>query len=667
MPATYHRKIHHSAAIILMIPFTFKYVKQLAVLSMLLFLSGFLSAQNTGQLKWLVTAQKNSGKEYTITAKGIITDGWRVFTNKSIIEELDKAAVIFTDSAIQKNSDVEINGTEKTITDPLFKQIATTVEKEITLSQKITFTNTVPGKLKVLLTYSFAKGNTEFFTEPGEKFEVTLEGGATVSVDDNRIKISSIDLKNPIAKCGDTETQQNKGLWQIFLIGFLGGLIALLTPCVFPMIPLTVSFFTKNETNRKKGMANALLYGFFIFLIYVLLSVPFYFLPKGNEEILNNISTNPWLNIAFFIIFIVFALSFFGLYEITLPSALANKADAKSSTGTIAGIFFMALTLAIVSFSCTGPILGSLLVGALNGGAINLTAGLAGFGLALALPFALFALFPQLLSSLPKSGGWLSEVKVVLGFIELAMAIKFLSNADLTQHWGIIKREIFIGFWIFCSVSIALYLLNVVPFKRKYPVKFSKAKWAVTILFAAITVYLIPGISNTKYAKLSLISGFPPPYCYSVYNQPYYCNEPLKDYNDALKIAKEKNKPIMLDFTGWNCVNCRKMEENVWPDERVKKLMDEFILVSLYVDDRKKLPAHKQFTYKTTDGGEKDIVTIGDKWATMQVENFGVTSQPYYVLLSPDEKLLNMPVAYEPSAEAYAAWLQCGLDAFKKK
>jgi thiol:disulfide interchange protein DsbD len=456
-------------------------------------------------------------------------------------------------------------------------------------------------------------------------------------------------------------------LWQIFLIGFLGGLIALLTPCVFPMIPLTVSFFTKKETNRKKGIANALMYGGFILLIYILLSVPFYFLPKGNEEILNNISTNPWLNISFFIIFIVFALSFFGLYEITLPSSIANKADSKSNTGTIAGIFFMALTLAIVSFSCTGPILGSLLVGALDGGAINLTAGLAGFGLALALPFALFALFPQLLSSLPKSGGWLSEVKVVLGFIELAMAIKFLSNADLTQHWGVIKREVFIGFWILCGLGITLYLLNVWPLKRKYPVKFSKAKWVFTILFAAITVYLIPGVTNTQYSKLSLISGFPPPYCYSIYGHQYYCDEPIKDYNEALKLAKEKNKPIMLDFTGWNCVNCRKMEENVWPDERVKKLMDEFILVSLYVDDREKLPAHKQFTYTTADSSKKEIVTVGDKWATFQVENFGVTSQPYYVLISPDEKLLNMPAAYEPSAAAYAAWLQCGLDAFNKK
>ncbi len=644
-----------------------KTIKQLCVITGLLFLSLFVTAQNTGQVTWQLSSQKITDKEYNIIAKGTIANGWRIYSNKTVIDGLEKVAINFTDSSIEKIGLVEITGVEQTAKDLVFEQTATTVETEITLTQKIKFQSTVPGILKIALAYSFAKGADEFLTEAAEKFDVKLEGGAAVAADDNRIKISTIDLKNPVANCGNATGEEGKGLWQIFLIGFLGGLIALLTPCVFPMIPLTVSFFTKKASSRKKGIGNALLYGFFILLIYVLLSTPFYFLPQGNEEILNNISTNPWLNIAFFIVFIVFALSFFGLYEITLPSGFANRTDSKSNTGTVLGIFFMALTLAIVSFSCTGPILGSLLVGALKGGAINLTAGLAGFGLALALPFALFALFPQLLSSLPKSGGWLSEVKVVLGFIELAMAIKFLSNADLTQHWGVIKREIFIGFWVLCGLCTVLYLLNIWPFKRKYPVKFTKAKWIFTLLFAAITIYLIPGVTNTKYAKLSLISGFPPPYCYSVYQHPYYCDEPIKDYNEALKLAKERNKPLMIDFTGYNCVNCRKMEENVWPDEQVKKLMDEFILVSLYVDDRAKLPAHKQFTYTTTSGNKKEIITVGDKWATMQVENFGVTSQPYYVLVSPDERLLNLPVAYEPNAAAYAAWLQCGLDAFNKK
>lgn len=645
------------------------HVKQLWVITWLLFLSLFVTAQNTGQVKWQVSSQKTNDKEYSIIAKGVIAGGWHIYTNKTIIEGLEKAAINFTDSSIKKTGELEITGAEKTGDDAALGQQVSTIQNEITVTQKIKFHSTVPAVLKLSLVYNFANAET-FLAEAGEKFEVTLEGGAAVDVNDNRIKIPGLDLNKPLANCGNAAVKNDKGIWQIFLIGFLGGLIALLTPCVFPMIPLTVSFFTKKATSRKKGIGNALLYGFFIFLIYVLLSVPFYFLPKGNEEILNNISTNPWLNISFFIIFIVFALSFFGLYEITLPSSFSNAADSKSNTGTLLGVFFMALTLAIVSFSCTGPILGSLLVGALNGGAINLTAGLAGFGLALALPFALFALFPQLLSSLPKSGGWLGEVKVVLGFIELAMAMKFLSNADLTQHWGVIKREIFIGFWVLCGLCTVLYLLNVPPFKRKYPVKFTKAKWFFTILFAAITIYLIPGITNTKYAKLSLISGFPPPYCYSVYQHPLYCDEPIKDYNEALKLAKEKNKPLMIDFTGYNCVNCRKVEENVWPDERVKKLMDEFILVSLYVDDRAKLPAHKQFTYITADSTKKEIITVGDKWATFQVENFKISTQPYYVLLSPDEKLLTNPMEYYPGSKYitdYAAWLQCGLDAFKKK
>jgi thiol:disulfide interchange protein len=665
MLTTHHRKIHHRTELILMKVFFKKYIRQCGITTALLFLGSFLFAQNTGQVKWQLSSQKINDKEYTITAKGSIENNWHVYTNTTAIEGIESTAINFTDSSIEKIAALQFTGAERTAVDAALGQKASFIEKDITLTQKIKFKTTVPQLLKVQLAYNFANSES-FLTEAAESFEVKLEGGMAVDANDNRLKIPTVNLQAPLANCGNAPVDNSKGLWQIFLIGFVGGLIALLTPCVFPMIPLTVSFFTKKAKTRKQGVANALLYGFFILLIYVLLSTPFYFLPDGNAEILNNISTNPWLNIIFFIIFVVFALSFFGLYEITLPASFSNAADSKSNTGTVLGIFFMALTLAIVSFSCTGPILGSLLVGALNGGAVNLTAGLAGFGLALALPFALFALFPQLLSSLPKSGGWLGEVKVVLGFIELAMAIKFISNADLTKHWGILPREVFIGIWVLCGLCTVLYLLNVPPFKRKYPVKFSKAKWVFTALFAAITIYLIPGITNTKYAKLSLISGFPPPYCYSVYSNPIHCSEPLKDYNEAIKLAKQTNKPIMLDFTGYNCVNCRKMEENVLPDERVKKLMDEFILVSLYVDDRAKLPAFKQFTYTTTTGAKKEIITVGDKWATMQSENFGVTSQPYYVLLSPDEKLLNTPIAYV-SVKDYSAWLQCGLNAMQKK
>jgi len=616
--------------------------------------------QDPATVKWQATGKKIAAGQYEIQLKGTIKSGWHIYAKPNTAAGLEGLKITFSDSAIQKAGEQQITGDTKTIADRIFETQTDVIVNSLVIVQKINLSGAVPAKLKATLLYNTAN-DTAFIPEEN-KIEIDMEGGVDVAAS-NRIVVPTIDIADPIVKSG--KVSEGKNIWQIFLIGFLGGLIALLTPCVFPMIPLTVSFFT-NKSSRRRGVFNAFVYGFFIFLIYVLLSVPFYFLPKGNEEILNSISTSPTLNIIFFAVFVLFALSFFGFYEITLPSSVANRADSKSNTGNLLGIFFMALTLAIVSFSCTGPILGSLLVGALDGGAINLTAGLAGFGLSLALPFALFALFPQLLTSLPKSGGWLGEVKVVLGFIEMAMAIKFISNADLTLHWGILKREIFIGFWILCGLCTTLYLLNVPPFKQKYPVKFSRNKRFFTAFFAVITLYLVPGVTNSKYAKLSFISGFPPPYCYSIYEKPYYCDEPLKDYEEAVKLAKQKNKPILIDFTGWNCVNCRKMEENVWTNQDVKKVMDNFVLVSLYVDDREKLPASKQFTYKLADGNSKEIITVGDKWATFETENFKNNAQPLYALITPDEKLLNDPVGYTPNPKEYQAWLQSGLDAFER-
>jgi thiol:disulfide interchange protein DsbD len=358
------------------------------------------------------------------------------------------------------------------------------------------------------------------------------------------------------------------------------------------------------------------------------------------------------------------------LFEITLPASFSGKADAKAGTGNVLGIFFMALTLAIVSFSCTGPILGSLLVGSLTGGAIQLTVGMGGFGLALALPFALFALFPNWLNSLPKSGGWLNSVKVVLGFIEVALAIKFLSNADLVKHWGLLKREVFIGIWIITGIGLTLYLLGKIKFPHDSPIKkLSKARIALAVLFAAFTIYLIPGLTNTKYANLKLISGFPPPLYYSIY-QSGDCILNLNcthDFEEGIKLAKAQNKPLLLDFTGYACVNCRRMEENVWSNPEVYKIMKEnFIVVSLYVDDKKKLPAAQQFTYKTKDGVEKEIISIGDKWATFETENFKNNAQPLYAILNGEERLMNNPVGYTPAIQEYKDWLLCGLDAFDK-
>jgi thiol:disulfide interchange protein DsbD len=440
------------------------------------------------------------------------------------------------------------------------------------------------------------------------------------------------------------------------------------------MIPLTVSFFTKGAKNRQKGLVNAILYGVFIFAIYLLLSLPFHLLDSVNPEILNNISTNVTLNIIFFVIFIIFAFSFFGYYEITLPSSWSNKMDDKaSSVGGIVGIFFMALTLALVSFSCTGPILGSLLGGSLtsDGGAMQLSMGMGGFGLALALPFALFALFPNWLNSLPKSGGWLNTVKVTLGFIELGLAFKFLSNADLVEHWGLLKREIFLGIWILVGLGLMAYLFGQIRFPHDGPKqRISKARFGAGVVTFFFVLYLIPGLTNTSAANLKLLSGFPPPLFYSIYEKGTEAPlglEAYKDWDKGLEAAREQNKPIILDFTGWACVNCRKMEEQVWSEPEVFEMLnEEYILISLYVDDRKELPEEAQFNYMKPKGGIKPIKTIGDKWATFQTLNFKNNSQPFYVLLDNQVNLLNEPVGYTPKASEYLDWLKEGLTKFQE-
>jgi thiol:disulfide interchange protein len=346
--------------------------------------------------------------------------------------------------------------------------------------------------------------------------------------------------------------------------------------------------------------------------------------------------------------------------------------DKASSIGGGVGIFFMALTLAIVSFSCTGPILGSLLGGSLttDGGATQLTFGMGGFGLALALPFALFALFPNWLSSLPKSGGWLNTVKVVLGFIELGLAFKFLSNADLVEGWGLLKREIFIGIWLLIALGLMLYLFGLIRFPHDGPKKrISKKRFGFGVLTFLFVIYLIPGLTNTPSANLKLLSGFPPPLFYSVYEKE--TEGPLglkayKDWDEGLAAAKAENKPIILDFTGWACVNCRKMEEQVWSNPQVYDILNnEFILISLYVDDRVALPENQQFNYVREKGGIKKIRTIGDKWATFQTVNFQNNSQPFYVLMDPEVNLLNQPVGYTPSEKEYLDWLKEGLSKFK--
>jgi thiol:disulfide interchange protein DsbD len=560
------------------------------------------------------------------------------------------------------------NRKQEQINDSIFNKKANIYRGEVKLVQEVNIHGVIPSELKGTITVYLGK-NDEFQT-PEVPFAIKLEGGITASSSATNLKLLTVNVSHPLNDCGATRTDDTS-LLTIFLLGFFGGFIALLTPCVFPMIPVTVSFFTKRSDSRAHAIRNGILYGFFIFLIYTLASLPFHIIGNVQPEIFNTISTNAWVNIAFFVIFIIFALSFFGFFEITLPVSIAGRADSKSGLQSFGGIFFMALTLVIVSFSCTGVILGTLLVGTARNGAWPLTYGLAGFGMALALPFALFAIFPNWLKSLPKSGGWLDTVKKVLAFVEVALAFKFLSNADLVMHWGILKREVFFSIWILTGIGLTLYLFGVLrlPHDDK-TAKIGRGRKLVGVVAILFTLYLIPGVTSSKYANLKLLSGFPPPLTYSVYGKENVLNKGLEanvvnDFNKALQIAKEQHKPILIDFTGWACVNCRKMEENVWTQPDVYNFIREnYILVSLYVDDRAFLPVEQRFTYKTSDGYDKEIKTQGDKWATFQQENFTKVSQPLYAILDNNERLVNHPVGYTPDAKEYLQWLQCGRETF---
>ena len=633
------------------------------LLPLILLLSVLTQAQVVENIIWKASSERISDKSYKLIFETDNTGHWDIYSPLSSFEGLDAVAINFADSSLSVSKPLEAEGNSEKLKSILFEGKTFDVFRDkVKFIAVLDFKDAPPASLQCTLNYTYGKEDAFF---PGEtaSFEIVLEGGKSNVA---RILIPNFNINNPLKDCGPKSTEEKSSLWQIFILGLLGGFLALLTPCVFPMIPLTVSFFTKHQDNKKNGRKLAILYGFFIFLIYTAFSIPFHLIGNVSPTIYNDISTNVYLNTAFFAIFIFFAISFFGYYEITLPSNLANSTNAKQGTG-LAGVFFMAITLAIVSFSCTGPILGTLLVGTATEGAWPLTAGLAGFGVALGLPFGLFALFPQWLNSLPKSGGWLNTVKVFLGFIELALALKFLSNADLVAHWLVLKREIFFAIWILIFIALFLYLIGLIRFPHDTKnEKIGPLRKIIALVVLAFTIYLTPGLTNSKYANLSIVSGFPPPVCYSVYSDPVNCDKPLTDYDEALKLAKKLNKPIMIDFTGWACVNCRKMEENVWTKPEVRKMMDEYILVSLYVDDKKTLPASEQQVYTSKNGSEIKIATVGNKWGVFQTENFNASSQPLYALISPDEKLLNNPVGYTPNADEYVSWLACGLSAFKE-
>ena len=623
-----------------------------------------IAQDSTTAIQWSASSIKIDENKYQLKFITKNEQGWEIYAPAIDFDGLASAGIVLPDSSIRITQPLQstkkgINQQSQIFEGRSFEIFTGTTE----FIAEITFSSSVPAVLQASLSFTYGKGDSFF---PGEiaSFEINMEGGKASA---SKILIPGLLIDQPVQDCGTGQnSEENSGILKIFFLGFLGGLFALLTPCVFPMVPLTVSFFTKHNDNKKKGKRLAIIYGLFIFLIYVSFSIPFHLLGNVNPAIYNEISTNVYLNVAFFAIFIFFAISFFGYYEITLPGNLANSTNAKQGSG-IAGVFFMALTLAIVSFSCTGPILGTLLVGTATEGAWPLTAGLAGFGVALGLPFALFALFPQWLNSLPKSGSWLNTVKVVLGFIELALALKFLSNADLVAHWSIIKREVFFGIWIIIFLGLFLYLMGWIRFPHDSKgEKIGLTRKILAFLVLGFTLYISPGLTNTKQANISLVSGFPPPVCYSIYENPINCDEPIKDYEEALQLAKKLNKPLLIDFTGWACVNCRKMEENVWTKPEVQALMEKYILVSLYVDDKAVLPIEQHQVYTTKSGAKVNINNVGTKWSLFQTENFNASSQPWYVALSPNEQLLTAPVGYVPNAAEYAAWLKCGLDAFEQ-
>lgn len=625
----------------------------------------------TSAFRWQVSSKKLAEKKYELRFASAGLAGTQLYAPAQDFGGSLSAELIFADSSIAIDSFISTSPTN-TINSLIFEKALAVSEGPAEWKAIIRFKDNVPAQLLGKLLVNYNKGD-EFLQDIPFSFSSALEGGVATG---GKIKIASININQPVSNCGDDGTQ-NKSLVSIFFLGLLGGLIALLTPCVFPLIPVTVTFFTKKSTNKSKAISNALIYGLSIFFIYVAITIPFHVASNAiSPEIFNNISTNVWLNLIFFAVFVFFALSFFGLFEIVLPSSFANRADSKSGLGNVGGIFFMAATLCIVSFSCTGPLLGTLLANVANEGPWPLTVGAAGFGVALGLPFSLFALFPNWLHSLPKSGGWMTDVKVVLGFVELALAVKFLANADNVEQWGFLKREIFVAAWIIIAVCIVLYLLGKLKIGHSSPIKkFSAARVFFIVLFGALAIYLVPGLTNSRYARMEWLSGFPPPLSYTVYSKHVLLTEGIKplhnEYEKALAEAKAQNKPLLIDFTGWACVNCRRMEEKVWTDKEVDSIMrTKFVVLSLYVDEKTKLPATEQSVYTVINGKDstqKSILTVGDKWATFQTENFKATSQPQYAIINADEIALTKTKFYTPDPQEFAEWLKCGLEAFNKK
>ena len=628
--------------------------------------------------KWSMTSELMGENVYRLTFTCVLDEGWHLYS-QTLEADAGPVPTVFTFNLPDGHT---LQGgtnepTPKVEYDPNFMLDLAFFEGTVVFTQDLEVTGTpgeVTGDVLFMLcddTMCLPPDAIEFSIDlgTGKGGFVNYDNAAAADISGLIPALPGVDLENPAGDCGEDEIQSYDSNWTIFFFGFIGGLLALLTPCVFPMIPLTVSFFTKGGSDRASGFRKAALYGFFIFAIYAVLSVPFHF--GTDPEVLNEIATSVVLNVLFFIVFVVFAISFFGYFEITLPSSLQNKADNASNKGGILGIFFMALTLALVSFSCTGPILGTVLGNALKDGPWPISYAMSGFGVALGLPFALFAAFPSWLNSLPRSGGWLNSVKVVLGFLELGLALKFLSNADLVEQWGLIHRETFFLVWVILGIGLTLYLFGLIRFPHDSPLKkLSPVRAILATTSLAFTVYLFPGIFPSSPWNHDALAGFPPPTFYSWYERETFHAE-YDDFDTALAHAQETGKPILIDFTGWACVNCRQMEETIWTDEEVKRMLEEdFVLVSLYVDDKNELPEEQQGVFEFDADGQtrkKKIKTIGNKWATFQTHVFNNNSQPYYVMLSPEGELLGHPIGYTPDLISYTEYLKCGVNTHAAK
>ena len=612
----------------------------------------FLLAAPFGSSSKPVTSTHNleqiSADTVRLTFNLRISNGWHVYSTSLPAGGPISAELSFDSSnGATPASALQFSGNEKEIFDPLFNMSVRYFENSVTFFQDFAVSD--GWSMEGAFTYGACDDMTCLPPQRIEFSHSDAAKAAPVQEQEPENGIEAIEgfddlLWAPVSYGNADSVTKDGSLWGLFLTSFIGGLIALLTPCVWPIIPMTVSFFLKRSQERRKAIRDAIVFGLSIIAVYVALALVITLIFGANA--LNALATNAFVNILFFLILVAFALSFFGVFEITLPSRWSTGTDRKSSSAAgLGGIFFMALTLTIVSFSCTGPIIGFLLVDAASTGSILApTVGMLGFSVAMAIPFTLFAMFPNWLQSMPKSGGWMDRVKVTLGVIELAFSLKFLSVADMAYGKGILPRDLFILLWILMALFLGIYLIRH---------RSGKAGLITGIASLAFAVWLVPGLWG---APLKAISAFTPPMSTQIFGRNEQTVEPqFTDYSEAIIAAELTGKPILLDFTGYGCVNCRKMEASVWTDPRVAdKIRKDYILVSLFVDDKTQLP--KRWTV-TENGTKVKIRTVGDKWSLLQRHKFGANAQPFYVIIDSKGKLLSGPYTFDPDADHFLKFI----------